>query len=101
MPRPMPVPVSKYNFYILLVLAPSYLAASEIPLAENGLLSKVESTNVGPSQYEVTCIESASYCAEEFKRLCPNGFNVDGYFRNEYDHGQITARIVCQNEFKN
>jgi hypothetical protein len=95
------VPASNYICRFLLILAPSYLIASEIPLAQNEQLSKVESTNVGASQYEVTCIESANYCAEEFKRLCPNRFNVDGYFRNEYDHGQITARIECQNEIEN
>ncbi|MFT5426887.1 MAG: hypothetical protein ACI9ZT_001834 [Gammaproteobacteria bacterium] len=91
-----PVLVSKYIFQLLFILTPIYLAASEIPVVENGIISKVKTTTIGPSQYEVTCVESPSYCAEEFKRLCPKGFNVDGYFRNEYDHGQITARIVCK-----
>ncbi len=91
-----PVQVSNNLFLFFLVLAPLFLAASEIPVAENGIISKVKSTKIGQSQYEVTCMESASYCAEEFKRLCPNGFNVNGYFRDEYDHGQITARIECK-----
>ncbi len=67
--------------------------------AENGnLSSKVSSTEIGSMQYEVTCFESAEYCAEEFRRLCPAGHKVGGYFRNQFDHGQITAVITCQED---
>ena len=58
--------------------------------------SKVRSRQLEAFRYEVTCFESAEYCAEEFKRLCPNGHQVGGYFRDEYDHGQITAVITCK-----
>jgi hypothetical protein len=58
--------------------------------------AKVQSRQLDSSRYEVTCFESAEYCAEEFKRLCPNGHQMGGYFRNEYDHGQITVIISCR-----
>ncbi len=57
--------------------------------------SKVRSNQEGPSQFLVTCFESPQFCAEEFKRLCPDGHRVEGYFIDEFDHGQITARISC------
>ena len=57
--------------------------------------SKVQTRQEGPAQFLVTCFESPQYCAEEFKQLCTDGHRVLGYFRNEFDHGQITARIAC------
>jgi hypothetical protein len=85
-----------YNaaFFTCVILFSGLCSAQETP----GKSTKVHSAVIGPSQYKVTCFESPAYCAEEFKRLCPAGHGVGGYFRDEYDHGQITAIITCKTE---
>ncbi|MGY8813118.1 MAG: hypothetical protein ACKVHQ_00160 [Gammaproteobacteria bacterium] len=90
------------NYYagIILLVLQSFAQASGAA-EDSNQISRVKSVAIGPLKYEVTCFESADYCAEEFKKLCPDGFNVDGYFRDEYDHGQITAIIICKNSASN
>jgi len=91
----MLVPAFKINLLFFLLLSTAVIpVASQI--TDNAQQAKVKSRQLAPAQYEVTCFESAEYCAEEFKRLCPGGHRVGGYFRNQFDHGQITAVITCQ-----
>ena len=75
---------------VLIITGPVHAAQDD-----TGTSGKVQTKQEGSSQFLVTCFESPQDCAEEFKRLCPDGHRVEGYFRNEYDHGQITARISC------
>ena len=89
--------VSKKLFLTLFLVAPVLSGAAEHDKNTTSEIVRAHSSSIGPSQYEVICYESPSYCAEEFKRLCPAGFTVDGYFRNDFDHGQIVARITCSN----
>ena len=84
---------------VLIVLVP-FGSVNGAPGSPNET-SKVQSRQLETSKYEVTCFESPSYCAEEFVRLCPNGYKVDGYYTNAYDHGQITAIIACKDESVN
>ena len=93
--------VFKNIYFLFFIIAPILLGANEPSVVGGQVTSKVQSKTIGPSQYEVTCSESSSYCIEEFKKLCVDGFNIDGYFRNEYDHGQITVVIECQNSTGN
>ncbi len=91
----MPAPVYKSKLVAGFAL---FLAVGSLnsQVLDKNQQTKVQSKQLGPSRYEVTCVESAEYCAEEFKRLCPDGHLVGGYFRNEYDHGQVTATITCR-----
>ena len=93
----MPAPVYKSKLVISFAL---FFAVGSVSsqIIDKSQQTRVQSNQLGPSRYEITCFESAEYCAEEFKRLCPDGHRVDGFFRNEYDHGQITATIACKEE---
>ena len=84
----------EFVFFVIALLFVVTPANSQI--TDKSQQTKVQSRQLGPSRYEITCFESAEYCTEEFKRLCPDGHLVGGYFRNEYDHGQITATITCK-----
>ncbi len=91
----MPAPVYKSKLVAGFAL---FLAVGSLnsQVLDKNQQTKVQSKQLDPSRYEVTCFESAEYCAEEFKRLCPDGHLVGGYFRNVYDHGQITTIITCK-----
>jgi len=93
--------VDKKSYLFIFTIASLLSGAGEIPTDSGDVVTKVKSVSIGPSQYEVTCFESPTYCAEEFRKLCPNGFSVGGYFINEFDHGQITAIINCEDNIDN
>jgi thioredoxin-related protein len=81
-----------YSTVWVLLLFVDFVQSAE---DDTNQVNNVQTKKEGPSQYLVTCFESPQFCAEEFKRVCPDGHRVEGYFRNEYDHGQINARISC------
>lgn len=61
----------------------------------NAPLSAVRAYEMAPEQYMITCVDSPRYCAEQAKRSCPAGFDVDSNSTNPQDFGRMTLIIRC------
>lgn len=64
--------------------------------AQSSPTSMARVVDLGDSRYRVSCLQSAEFCVEEFKRLCPGGYDVEGYGRKDTDHSQIIVDVRCQ-----
>lgn len=65
------------------------------------LLSTVRSTQIGPGQYMVSCVDSPMYCVNESNKSFPMGFDVKSNVTNPAGYGRETMIIKCNKPVEN
>lgn len=61
----------------------------------DAVLSPVRVHTLGPGHFMVTCVDGAHYCAEQARKQCPSGMDVESNTTNAADYGRMTMIIRC------
>lgn len=72
-----------------------FFTACAVALSGCVMPSAVRVEPLGPKQFMITCVDSASFCAKQAVESCPGTFDVISNTVNEADYGRMTMIIRC------